>query len=117
MFSSLRNAARQGVSQAKSKAHEIQDKIHGNNPAKQAVQTTLLKARGMSTDGAKQLLNGQLPSSGPDKLRGLMETVTHKGNSALQGASSKVTQGSNAASSMSKKYHDISMNLIGNLKA
>ena len=115
----LVNSAKQVVNQTESKAVEIKDKIQGKNPALKSVQATLLKARGMSTDGAKELLKGKLPSGGVDKLRALNENaanVSQINSAKLQHAASKSSDAFKSLSSMSKKSHDTAKSIIGNLK-
>lgn len=115
----LRNTAQKAISQTQSKAGEIKDKIQGANSAKKSVKTMLLKTRGMSTDGAKELLNGKLPSGGADKLRALNQNAADRGQVdqvRLQKAVSKGSEAHSAASNMSKKAHDTAKSIIGNIK-
>src|SRR4026208_1960039 len=110
----LRHTAKQAISQNESKAVEIKDKIKGANSAKKSVKAMLLKTRGMSTDGAKELLNGKLPSGGADKLRALNENaanVSEVNNVKLQKAVSKGSDASNSLTNMSKKAHDTAKNI------
>jgi cell division septum initiation protein DivIVA len=115
----LRHTAQNAISQTQSKAVEIKDKIKGANSAKKSVNAMLLKTRGMSTDGAKELLNGKLPSGGADKLRALNQNaadMSQVNQVRLQNAVSKSSDAHSAASNMSKKAHDTAKRIIGNIK-